>query len=990
MRGIGIRQLSMTKKNKKKNKNKKNRFGRPTQTATPVTVKLVVEDTLREIHACSDSGEHREALRLAKLLFTQEADAVSEEALVETYAARIIQLLSACLAKEAGALLDVALAKHPDYRAHLTEASFAVCVVRGDWATLLSDYDERSRDERIAIDAALRRWLVNPIALTECDVLPADHPLRIASRVVASAFARVTGEVVPNSELQLREVSRRSPFAPWVSLIRAIAAFYRQEDDLAVELASRVPRDSAPFSIAEALACMIRDRQPEVRSEGADSLRRKVLARRAGIASLMEEIDRHLEKGRPRPALKAVRKLLNEARRAMPDIVKPLMQQISVRCFFKHLPADDVVRAMGKASIKDAAYWRLFAAAYDLDIRRSGNPETILEGCCAWNEFLYHAEAEGLLKGDSIAAAAVYYRMAKHIAQLPEFGLEEYREIVSDHLGSDRVNFYRTYAETQPEEIARRLRRDRAGEFLLQPEALFDRATRLHPNTGMFAEWYRWTHATAPDIRDDEEMLETWLQRCPDDVTPIIHLGAIYLDRGSFKKAERVLQKGRTLDSMNASINRLYRRALLIGARRHIKQAKPHLVEKDIVALTSLLTNADASGRAYLSILRALSSFSVGSIDDATAHFQEAGALLDDPLAAGGVTQLMAEQCGINGKKLSAIFPKSPRRKAGHALYMKSLARIVPMCERMALPVGIPDGWTPRLKSEAEGDLSSVGREVLTAVADAARKAEESGLLYAVSAAGLRLGAAGYAEFLWYRGHSLPCACYGHAAVLFHAAACRARRQGNNPLADKAMEDAVNALEDGSGFELGKAEHGKLKIDVPDDKIETFVSLELEVKRCPSSIYNDPMELKYRSVWISAEQCDCPECRAARGEDPFSWDFDSDDDDEWDFDSDDDDEWMFDEDDDDELYEKISPFDGMSIEDVARSIVEMTGLKPNATARELNRAAERFIEIVGEPPPEVNRADIPKILKVMAMSQGMKMPFLLNPTGASRRSGRRR
>src|SRR5438309_318898 len=68
-------------------------------------------------------------------------------------------------------------------------------------------------------------------ALAECAALPAEHPLRTAASALQRAFLAVTEGPVGEAALELPEVSRRSPLAPWKLLVRAIACFYRGEDD---------------------------------------------------------------------------------------------------------------------------------------------------------------------------------------------------------------------------------------------------------------------------------------------------------------------------------------------------------------------------------------------------------------------------------------------------------------------------------------------------------------------------------------------------------------------------------------------------------------------------------------------------------------------------------------------------------------------------------------------------------------------------------------
>ena len=88
--------------------------------------------------------------------------------------------------------------------------------------------------------------LTDPSALANCDALPAGHPLRRGASDLVDALSAVTGGPVADEEVALPGISRRSPLAPFKLLVRAIAAFYRGDDETCQKLLGSIEPRSAP------------------------------------------------------------------------------------------------------------------------------------------------------------------------------------------------------------------------------------------------------------------------------------------------------------------------------------------------------------------------------------------------------------------------------------------------------------------------------------------------------------------------------------------------------------------------------------------------------------------------------------------------------------------------------------------------------------------------------------------------------------------------
>src|SRR5207302_1711645 len=110
------------------------------------------------------------------------------------------------------------------------------------------------------------------------------------------AFEAATSGPVTDEQVALPEVARRSPLAGWKMLVRAIAAFYRNDDDGCRRALAGIPADAAVRRLATALTAVL-DRRPagagaagalQARIGGDDKALRDALA---GIESAFEYLD---------------------------------------------------------------------------------------------------------------------------------------------------------------------------------------------------------------------------------------------------------------------------------------------------------------------------------------------------------------------------------------------------------------------------------------------------------------------------------------------------------------------------------------------------------------------------------------------------------------------------------------------------------------------------------------------------------------------------
>ena len=138
----------------------------------------------------------------------------------------------------------------------------------------------------------------------------------------------------------LPEVSRRSPLAGWKMLVRAIEAFYQDDDEACRRGIQQIPADAAAHRLAPCSCRRLISPLPHpvrLRFSSTHSRRRQDIARglrrfRAGDGGHRLE-SRHLRDARRDGRLAASR----------PDAAECLQQHIHVRCAIEGFPDEDVL-----------------------------------------------------------------------------------------------------------------------------------------------------------------------------------------------------------------------------------------------------------------------------------------------------------------------------------------------------------------------------------------------------------------------------------------------------------------------------------------------------------------------------------------------------------------------------------------------------------------------------------------------------------------------
>jgi hypothetical protein len=777
------------------------------------------EASVRQLIA---NGKPKVALDAAKELHKARHTPATEALLLDAYAARIQSLVDQNLTVEAKSLLDLVLERYPSARERLSERVAS----RGTHAARLEELvrplndPALGADQRAAIEAAVAKE-ADLAGLAECAALPPEHPLRQAASALQRAFLAATAGPVGEEAVELPEVSRRGPLASWKLLVRAIACFYRGEDEACRRYLEGIKAESAAARLVPAMQAMLAAGQPAGLPPAAAALVSSVTSDPAALRKSLEALERTFHSDdEDRPILKAIREAVQACRDAAPNQIERLKQHISVRCALADLSVEKVQAAMGGNSRHDAYFCRLFARGME----RLGDAESLAIACSEWDRFRQEAVKEGWFAANGPEAATLYLYMAGVLRKLHRTELAGVQKNVGRKTGISAEDLY-----------------------FLYPEKLYGRACALDPHFDSFSQWMAW--AKGGRAGEAEKVAEAWHKIRPMDIEPILFLMEEKEKRNAFQSSLQYLAKAERIDSVYPAVRQARLRLLAGAVLRHLRQKKAHLADEKLAEVAALPQSQQGDRPAFLAALRYMTDKVRGDDERAAAHRAEVERVLTSKAGAALLIFLVAQAC----KRGDSEHPPSlgTLGKPERAGLPETVARVMQLAKDFQIERLIPEDWLVEMGAQFARGRQSLTVAQLETLAEVGLSAKKSELAYAVSGAGLERGGPAEATFLLLRARSLP---YNERrAVCAAAAAQLARQQRQMDVVDKAVE-----LLAGSPFDT---------LTVTTEQAATVVRKE-KAERVFPTVYRPGPDY---SDLIEAVACDCPDCRRARGEgsDPF-------------------------------------------------------------------------------------------------------------------------
>jgi hypothetical protein len=238
-----------------------------------------------------DKGDTRGAVEAAKLMVREEPGAASESLAVRAYAERIKALIAEGLGREAAAIAGIVRERFPAHVASWTSLLEDARLAAGDFDWILSELHAASDERRAALEERLLPWITDPSVIAGASALDPTDPLARESRIVAEVFEIVTSRIASPEEMTpLNDIRRRSPLSPWKMLVRAIDAFYgNQEERVAANVAAIDAR--SPAARGGEILSVLTGKRKAGRSSAAERLIDRISGGRATIAVQIRSIE---------------------------------------------------------------------------------------------------------------------------------------------------------------------------------------------------------------------------------------------------------------------------------------------------------------------------------------------------------------------------------------------------------------------------------------------------------------------------------------------------------------------------------------------------------------------------------------------------------------------------------------------------------------------------------------------------------------------------
>src|SRR5207244_3527290 len=171
-----------------------------------------------------------------------------------------------------------------------------------------------THERRSAIENAIQRHVRDLAALARCAALAPEDSLRKAACALERAFLAVTTGPVADDLLSLPEVSHRSPLAPWKLLVRAIAYFYRGDDESCRQSIGAIQPESAPARLVPAIRAMLGGKAGAPLTAVAAALVSRAGGNPAALRRALEALDHSFASENDDRILRAIRVALQECR----------------------------------------------------------------------------------------------------------------------------------------------------------------------------------------------------------------------------------------------------------------------------------------------------------------------------------------------------------------------------------------------------------------------------------------------------------------------------------------------------------------------------------------------------------------------------------------------------------------------------------------------------------------------------------------------------
>ena len=772
-------------------------------------------------------GKTREAVEIAKRLHAQQKNNESEKLLLEAYQARIQAMLDKNLSQDAMALIDLVIQRFPESRDLMNALRKRITIRAGELGTLLAPLanPEVLPEERTEIEDILRRELTDLNALAQCAALPPDHPLRQGATALDKAFRAVCDGPVSDDLLELNQIPRRSPLAPWKMLVRAIAHFYRKEDDLCRKWAAGIPADSKPAKCIPVLIALVERKKGALQTARQKDLFQAVEADFAPLEKLLVRLGDALEEVRPKVVFDNIQKAISECQRVWPEYLEQLKQCLFVRTYYENIPEEIVRIMLGGEPLKNAHFWRLMARGAER------HRSYIKMAPHFWEEFRLHALHEKWFEDGSHEEAQLYLHIAALLRKQCEFYENRpYFYMDEDDFDEDEIIPMDSYYAKQSPKIRAIVKNRESWDSLRHFDELYRRVCKSDDDPANFRAWIEHAEKIRGKGMADEIALE-WAWVRPEDVEPRLYLMESAEKRNALIKALKFLKQAEELDSVNPQVRRARLRLLIAIAKRHATDRRAHLLAKDITEIEVLEQSAEGDRPAFISALKWVQACLEDS-NTADGHADTTCRLLGGALPGNLILNGIASVCKLTGYAVSLDSVISETKK-------DDVIEHVTRAMRLANDIGIPVRIHQKLRNTLIKILSAKTPGAQTAqclaLVESALKEHDDTLAYVAAGAGLALGGPSEARFLFLRAKTLPSNNFERHIDCVTAAVSLARIQRDMRLVDEIIDYFHRSSH---RFYFNKYYGLDDQFNVPQETIELILDRERKKRKPPKDKFS--------------------------------------------------------------------------------------------------------------------------------------------------------
>ncbi|MBI4871407.1 MAG: hypothetical protein HY814_07555, partial [Candidatus Riflebacteria bacterium] len=647
------------------------------------------------------TGQVRLAVELTKEWHRGTRTSESEDLLILAYRARIAGLRARGLTAEAQTLEAQVRERH-------TQAWNRLPAANEGLTCRFPSLDEALRpladpalppDERARLESRVGALLTWPDQLARSDALPPDHPLRLAAARVQAAFDAAVAGPVDEALVALPEVHRRSPLAPWKMLVRALACFYRYDDEACRQALASIAPATAPARLVPVMTAMLEGHDGSGLGPSAARLAGAVRQSSQPLREALAAADKALGHGHPNVIIRELRNVMTVCREVRPELEERLKQHLYIKATEAGAKSDPVRLALGGPVRQDAAFLALMASSAE----SAGN---LPVACAEWASFVREAVSEGQFAEASPEAAAVHAHLASLLSPLSSSELRHLQILqcfVVERREDGLLVLSRVSRRTPSRQKTGRARDDlwdpeNEPYYYLYPAMCLKRACQADPSTENFQAWTKYLGRLHGQLDALEAAARAWQEAFPSDPRPSLIVMEELERGGRYEKALALQAKAEMLDALDPAIRQARLRLLMAVCLRDLRGKRTSTTAAALDELASLPACAHGDARAVPMALRLVHDARAGRAALGAENLAELTALLGHPAAAWGLAWSVAVDCKL-GKTVK--FGPAPEVRPEEP-FLRGVARAAAAMAGAGLDLRIPKDWRDVLTEACE------------------------------------------------------------------------------------------------------------------------------------------------------------------------------------------------------------------------------------------------------------------------------------------------